>query len=103
MYFIRNTIKIKKSIFHFVPSRYFFEQSLGCYLRESVKALFINQLTTLPMATGLLYVVKKVGPMSFIYFWLARCILGILRETFYMTLIAPYFQKLYPLPNNRLR
>ncbi|OQR74517.1 CAAX prenyl protease 1-like [Tropilaelaps mercedesae] len=79
------------------------KQSVTCYIREAVKGLFLNQLTTLPMSFGLLYLVKRIGQMSFLYFWMARCILSILRETFYMTLIAPYFQKLYPLPNNRLR
>ncbi|XP_022659593.1 CAAX prenyl protease 1 homolog [Varroa destructor] len=79
------------------------KQSMACYLREAMKSLLIHQVTTLPMSCTLLYLVKRIGPWSFGYFWVARCLLSILRETFYMTLIAPYFQKLYPLPNNRLR
>lgn len=65
--------------------------------------LILNQVISLPLVCGIVYIVKIGGDYFFIYLWFFVLAISLFLFTIYPDYIAPLFDKYTLLPNGELR
>ncbi|KAI8498707.1 CAAX prenyl protease 1 [Branchiostoma belcheri] len=81
----------------------FNKQTLGFYFKDLAKKFVVTQLISLPVAAGLLYIIKAGGDYFFIYAWLFTFVVTMGLIFIYADYIAPLFDRFTPLPEGDLR
>ncbi|XP_030850470.1 CAAX prenyl protease 1 homolog [Strongylocentrotus purpuratus] len=81
----------------------FNKQTLGFFFKDQVKKYILMQLISLPILSGLLYIIKIGGQYFFIYAWVFTLVISLFLITVYADYIAPLFDKFTPLPEGDLR
>lgn len=81
----------------------FNKQTLGFYVKDSIKKLIVGLVISLPITATLIYIIQIGGDYFFIYAWLFVFTVSMLLVTVYADYIAPLFDKFTPLPDGELR
>ncbi|CAI4228493.1 unnamed protein product [Auanema sp. JU1783] len=81
----------------------FNKQTLGFYLKDTVKKLVVSSLLTTPIVYGLEWIVLYGGEYFFVYTWLFVSVIIFVLMTIYPAFIAPLFDKYIPLPDGPLK
>lgn len=81
----------------------FNQQTLGFFLKDTVKKFAVTQCILLPVTALLLYIIKIGGDYFFIYAWLFTLCVSLVLVTIYADYIAPLFDKFTPLPEGELK
>jgi len=81
----------------------FNKQTLGFYIKDSIKKLLVGLCISLPITAALIYIIQIGGDYFFVYAWLFTFTVSMLLVTVYADYIAPLFDKFTPLPEGELR
>jgi STE24 endopeptidase len=81
----------------------FNQQTFRFFLKDKVKKLFLNLVLTLPILSGIIWLVQWGGEYFFFYLWLFISGIIFVMMTIYPEFIAPLFDKYVPLPDGELR
>jgi STE24 endopeptidase len=63
----------------------------------------VDQVITVPITVGVLYIIHAGGDLFFVYLWGFCCVVSFVLMTIYPSVIAPLFDKYTPLPEGQLR
>ncbi|EDO31610.1 predicted protein [Nematostella vectensis] len=81
----------------------FNKQTLGFFIKDSIKKLVVMMAIMLPVSAGLIFIIKWGGQYFFLYAWLFTIFITLVIVTVYLDYIAPLFDKFTPLPEGALR
>uniref|UniRef100_A0A671QHN5 CAAX prenyl protease n=1 Tax=Sinocyclocheilus anshuiensis TaxID=1608454 RepID=A0A671QHN5_9TELE len=81
----------------------FNQQTVGFFLKDTLKKFAVTQCILLPVTSLLLYIIKIGGDYFFIYAWLFTLVVSLILVTIYADYIAPLFDKFTPLPDGELK
>ncbi|XP_074658411.1 CAAX prenyl protease 1 homolog [Tubulanus polymorphus] len=81
----------------------FNKQTVGFFLKDTVKKLLVTLVIALPILATLITIVRLGGDYFFVYAWLFTFIITLVLITVYADFIAPLFDKFTPLPEGPLR
>ncbi|XP_031567422.1 CAAX prenyl protease 1 homolog [Actinia tenebrosa] len=81
----------------------FNKQTLGFFIKDTMKKLVVMTAIMLPIFAGLIYIIKWGGQYFFVYVWLFTIVVTLVFVTIYLDYIAPLFDKFTPLPEGPLK
>uniref|UniRef100_G3MQQ2 CAAX prenyl protease n=1 Tax=Amblyomma maculatum TaxID=34609 RepID=G3MQQ2_AMBMU len=81
----------------------FNKQTPGFFAKDRVKKFFLMQAVVLPIACGIVQIIKMGGDYFFIYLWFFTLIVSVLISFIYSDYIAPLLDKFTPLPEGNLK
>uniref|UniRef100_A0A2P2I4T7 CAAX prenyl protease n=1 Tax=Hirondellea gigas TaxID=1518452 RepID=A0A2P2I4T7_9CRUS len=81
----------------------FNKQTPGFFIKDKFKKLLLSQVISVPVVSGLVYIIKAGGQYFFLYLWLFTMSVLIFFMTIYPDFIAPLFDKYEPLPEGDLK
>ena len=81
----------------------FNKQTLGLFMMDKIKGLFLTAMIGAPFASLLLYIIKTGGEYFYIYVWVFLFIFSIIMMTLVPVVIMPMFNKYEPLPEGTLK
>ncbi|XP_021347754.1 CAAX prenyl protease 1 homolog [Mizuhopecten yessoensis] len=81
----------------------FNKQTPGFFVKDQIKKFIVMQCISLPVVSGLIYIIQIGGDYFFIYTWIFTFVVSLLLITIYADYIAPLFDKFTPLPEGDLR
>ncbi|BFZ09759.1 hypothetical protein BsWGS_12798 [Bradybaena similaris] len=81
----------------------FNKQTLGFFIKDTLKHMGVTLVISLPVTAVLIYIIKAGGDYFFIYAWLFALVVSLVIFTVYADYIAPLFDKFTPLPDGELR
>lgn len=81
----------------------FNKQTPAFFAKDRVKKFFLMQVVILPIACGIVQIIKMGGDYFFIYLWFFTLIVSILMSFIYSDIIAPLLDKFTPLPEGELK
>ncbi|RUS81798.1 hypothetical protein EGW08_010435 [Elysia chlorotica] len=81
----------------------FNKQTLGFFVKDTLKHFAVTLVLALPITAMLIYIIQAGGDYFFIYAWLFTLVVSLVIVTIYADYIAPLFDKFTPLPDGELR
>ncbi|XP_060069240.1 CAAX prenyl protease 1 homolog [Ylistrum balloti] len=81
----------------------FNKQTPAFFVKDQIKKFTVMQCISLPIVSGLIYIIQIGGDYFFIYAWIFTFVISLLLITIYADYIAPLFDKFTPLPDGELR
>uniref|UniRef100_A0AC35GW11 CAAX prenyl protease n=1 Tax=Panagrolaimus sp. PS1159 TaxID=55785 RepID=A0AC35GW11_9BILA len=81
----------------------FNQQTFGFFLKDKAKKIVLNLVLTLPILSGIIWLVQWGGEYFFFYLWLFISAIIFVMMTIYPEFIAPLFDKYVPLPDGELK
>lgn len=81
----------------------FNKQTPMFFAKDQIKKFIVMQCISLPIVSGLIYIIQIGGDYFFIYAWIFTFVVSLLLITIYADYIAPLFDKFTPLPEGDLR
>jgi STE24 endopeptidase len=81
----------------------FNQQTFGFFLKDKAKKIVLNLVLTLPILSGIIWLVQWGGEYFFFYLWLFISGIIFVMMTIYPEFIAPLFDKYVPLPDGELK
>ena len=81
----------------------FNQQTFGFFLKDKAKKIVLNLALTLPILSGIIWLVQWGGEYFFFYLWLFISAIIFVMMTIYPEFIAPLFDKYVPLPDGELK
>ena len=81
----------------------FNKMTLRTYLIDMLKNLLVGAILGLPLLTGVLWLMGRMGTYWWFYVWLVWMLFNLLILFIYPSFIAPLFNKFSPLKNEALR
>ncbi|GFO46398.1 Zinc metallopeptidase, ste24 homolog [Plakobranchus ocellatus] len=81
----------------------FNKQTLGFFVKDTLKHFAVMLVLALPITATLIYIIQAGGDFFFIYAWLFVFTVSLVMVTIYADYIAPLFDKFTPLPDGELR
>uniref|UniRef100_A0AC34GWP2 CAAX prenyl protease n=1 Tax=Panagrolaimus sp. ES5 TaxID=591445 RepID=A0AC34GWP2_9BILA len=81
----------------------FNQQTFGFFLKDKAKKIVLNLVLTLPILSGIIWLVEWGGEYFFFYLWLFISGIIFVMMTIYPEFIAPLFDKYVPLPDGELK
>jgi STE24 endopeptidase len=79
----------------------FNKQSIGFYIKDSIKKFILTLVIALPLLSLLIYIIRIGGDYFFIYAWLFVTVFSLVFVTVYADFIAPLFDKYTPLEEGK--
>ena len=87
-----------------IEARYGFNKmTLKLYLMDALKGLLIGAILGLPLLTGVLWLMERMGAYWWLYVWLVWVIFNLLVLFIYPTFIAPLFNRFTPLQDDTMK
>uniref|UniRef100_A0AC35GVH7 CAAX prenyl protease n=2 Tax=Panagrolaimus sp. PS1159 TaxID=55785 RepID=A0AC35GVH7_9BILA len=77
--------------------------TFGFFLKDKAKKIVLNLVLTLPILSGIIWLVQWGGEYFFFYLWLFISAIIFVMMTIYPEFIAPLFDKYVPLPDGELK
>jgi len=81
----------------------FNKMTLALYLKDALKGLLLGAILGLPLLSGVLWLMERMGEYWWLYVWLAWMVFNLLILFIYPTFIAPLFNKFTPLQDEALK
>ena len=81
----------------------FNHMTLAMYATDALKNLLVGAVLGLPLLTGVLWLMSRMGSAWWLYVWLAWVSFNLLILFIYPSFIAPLFNKFSPLDDDALR
>ncbi len=81
----------------------FNKMTLALYLKDALKSLLLGAILGLPLLSGVLWLMERMGEHWWLYVWLAWMAFNLLILFIYPTFIAPLFNKFTPLQDEALK
>jgi STE24 endopeptidase len=81
----------------------FNQQTFSFFLKDKAKKIVLNLVLTLPILSGIIWLVQWGGEYFFFYLWLFISAIIFVMMTIYPEFIAPLFDKYVPLPDGELK
>ena len=81
----------------------FNKMTLRLYLIDALKGLLLGAILGLPLLSGVLWLMERMGEYWWLYVWLAWMVFNLLILFIYPTFIAPLFNKFTPLQDEALK
>jgi STE24 endopeptidase len=81
----------------------FNQQTFSFFLKDKAKKIVLNLVLTLPILSGIIWLVQWGGEYFFFYLWLFISGIIFVMMTIYPEFIAPLFDKYVPLPDGELK
>ena len=81
----------------------FNKMTLALYLKDALKGLLLGAILGLPLLSGVLWLMERMGEYWWLYVWLAWMAFNLLILFIYPTFIAPLFNKFTPLQDEALK
>jgi STE24 endopeptidase len=75
----------------------------GVFFADLAKSLLVGAILVLPLAAVILWLVREIGAVWWIYAWAVTVLFGVFTQFAAPTLIAPLFNKFSPLRDPELR
>lgn len=81
----------------------FNNQTLGFFIKDFIKKIFVSLIITSPIVGLIVKIVQAGGPYFFLWLWIFCFVVLMFLMTIYPMLIAPLFDKYTPLKDGPLR
>src|SRR3990167_8567816 len=81
----------------------FNKMTLALYLKDALKGLLLGAILGLPLLSGVLWLMERMGEYWWLYVWLAWMVFNLLILFIYPSFIAPLFNKFTPLQDEALK
>ena len=81
----------------------FNHMTLKLYLQDAAKGLLIGAILGLPLLTGVLWLMGRMGEYWWLYVWGVWVVFNLLILFIYPSFIAPMFNKFIPLQNEAMK
>ncbi|RKO90651.1 peptidase family M48-domain-containing protein [Blyttiomyces helicus] len=81
----------------------FNKQTLGLFLTDKIKGIFLGTLIGIPVLSGALYIIRVAGDSFFFYVWGFMLVFQLIMVVIFPTLIQPLFNKYTPLEDGELK
>ena len=81
----------------------FNKMTLALYLKDALKGLLLGAILGLPLLSGVLWLMERMGEYWWLYVWLAWMVFNLLILFIYPTFIAPLFNKFTPLQDEAMK
>jgi len=87
-----------------IEARFGFNKTtLRLYLIDAVKGLLLAAILGLPLLSGVLWIMERMGAYWWLYVWLVWVVFNLLILFIYPTFIAPLFNKFTPLQDEAMK
>ena len=81
----------------------FNKMTLALYFKDALKGLLLGAILGLPLLSGVLWLMERMGEYWWLYVWLAWMVFNLLILFIYPTFIAPLFNKFTPLQDEAMK
>ncbi|XP_011881356.1 PREDICTED: CAAX prenyl protease 1 homolog [Vollenhovia emeryi] len=81
----------------------FNKQTAMFFIKDEIKKFVVAQVITLPLLSGMIWIVQNGGNYFFWYLWLLSVVVSLFMMIVYPEVIAPLFDKYSPLPDGELK
>jgi len=87
-----------------IEARFGFNKTtLRLYLTDALKSLLLGAILGLPLLSGVLWLMERMGGYWWLYVWLVWVVFNLLILFIYPTFIAPLFNKFTPLQDEAMK